>query len=271
MSGAVGAKLRSSLLSFRDLLATAWPIVLIVSIGFVAAYQFVKPAPPSKLIIGTGGESGAYHAFAQRYAAILAKSGVTLELKPSAGSLENLERLKQGEVDVAFMQGGIVSPVVDGEESSDSGLRSLGSMYYEPVWVFYRGDKPLGRLHDLTGKRIAVGAEGSGVRGLATQLLEANEIPLDKNLKPFAGLDAAEALQQGWVDAAFIIAAPEAPVVQVLLRSPDVHVMSFAQADAYTRRFPFLTRVTLPRGVVDLVRDLPPRSTALLAATANLV
>ncbi|MBI2308913.1 MAG: TAXI family TRAP transporter solute-binding subunit [Rhodocyclales bacterium] len=267
----MGAKLRSSLLSFRDLLATAWPIVLIVSIGFVVAYQFVKPAPPSRLIIGTGTESGAYHAFAQRYAAILAKSGVTLELKTSAGSVENLERLKRGEVDVAFMQGGIVSPPTDGEESSDSGLRSLGSMYYEPVWVFYRGDKPLGRLHDLAGKRIAVGAEGSGVRGLATQLLEANEIPLDGKLKPLAGLDAAEALQQGWVDAAFIIAAPEAPVVQVLLRSPGVHVMSFAQADAYTRRFPFLTRVTLPRGVVDLVRDLPPRSTTLLAATANLV
>jgi len=137
--------------------------------------------------------------------------------------------------------------------------------------VFYQGERPLTRLHDLAGKRIAVGAEGSGVRGLALQLLEANDIPMDDRLKPLAGLDAAEAVQQGWVDAAFIIAAPEAPVVQVLLRSPGVRVMSFAQADAYTRRFPFLTRVTLPRGVVDFVRDLPPQDTTLLAATANLV
>lgn len=264
----MGAKLKSSLLSFRDLLATAWPIVLIVTIGFVVAYQFVEPAPPRTLTISTGGESGAYHAFARRYAAILAKSGVTLEVKTSAGSLENIERLRKGEADVAFVQGGVLP--ADSEEARDE-LLSIGSMYYEPVWVFYRNGRPLTRLHDLDGKRIAIGAEGSGVRGLALQLLEANEIPVNKNLVPLAGLDAAEALQQGWVDAAFIIAAPEAPVVQVLLRSPGVRVMSFAQADAYTRRFPFLTQVTLPRGAVDLVRDTPPRNTALLAATANLV
>jgi len=273
----MGAKLKNGLLSFRDLLATAWPIVLIVAIGFAVAYQFVEPAPPKTLVISTGSDSGAYYAFAKRYAAILAKSGITLDVRTSAGSVENLERLKHGEVDVAFMQGGIeppADPSADGDapgEDRYAGLRSLGSMYYEPVWVFYQGEKPLNRLHDLAGKRIAVGAEGSGVRGLALQLLEANDIPVDDKLKPLAGLDAAEAVQQGWVDAAFIIAAPEAPVVQVLLRSPGVRVMSFAQADAYTRRFPFLTRVTLPRGVVDLVRDLPPRDTTLLAATANLV
>lgn len=264
----MSAKLKSGLLSIRDLLATAWPIVLIVALGFVFAYQFVEPAPPKRLVISSGAESGAYHAFAQRYAALLARNGVTLEVRSSAGSLENVDRLRKGEVDVAFVQGGILP--ADGEEARTE-LLSLGSMYYEPVWVFYRGDRRLVRLHDLAGKRIAIGAEGSGVRGLALQLLEANEIPFDKKLVPLAGLEAAEAVQQGWVDAAFIIAAPEAPVVQVLLRSPGVRVMSFAQADAYTRRFPFLTQVTLPRGAVDLVRDTPPRDTAMLAATANLV
>ncbi|MCP5268177.1 MAG: TAXI family TRAP transporter solute-binding subunit [Zoogloeaceae bacterium] len=261
-------KLRSSLLSFRDMLATAWPIVLIVSIGFVVAFQFVEPAPPSTLTITTGSDSGAYFAFANRYAAILKKAGVTLEVRTSAGSVENIERLRKGEVDVGFVQGGILPPADDADAYE---LHSLGSMYYEPVWVFYRGNQDLRRLHQLSGKRIAIGADGSGVRGLALQLLEANEIPLDDKLRPYAGLDAAEALQQEWVDAAFIIAAPEAPVVQVLLRSPGVRVMSFVQADAYTRRFPFLTKVSMPRGVVDLVRDTPPRDTALLAATANLV
>ncbi len=264
----MGEKFRSGLLSFRDLLATAWPIVVVVALGFALAYQFVEPAPPKTLTIATGGESGAYHAFARRYAAILERSGIALRLQPSAGSLENVDRLRRGEADVAFVQGGVLP--ADAEDAG-ADLRSLGSMYYEPVWVFYRGEKPLGRLHELAGRRIAVGAEGSGVRGLALQLLEANEIPIDGKLTPLAGLDAAEAVQQGWVDAAFIIAAPEAPVVQVLLRSPGVRVMSFAQADAYTRRFPFLTQVSLPRGVVDLVRDIPPQDTALLAAIANLV
>jgi len=261
-------RLRSGLLSLRDLLGTAWPITLIAAIGFVVAYQFVKPAPPRHLTITTGGESGAYYPFAKRYAEILARSGVTLEVKTSSGSLENLQRIRNGEAEVGFVQGGAVLPSEGGEARLPL---LLGSVYYEPVWVFYRG-ATVSRLHQLADKRIAVGAEGSGIRGLALQLLEANEIPTSgKHILPIANLDAAEALQQGTIDAAFIIAAPEAPVVQVLLRSPGVRVMSFSQSDAYVRRFPFLTRIVLPHGAVDLVRNTPPRDTVMLATTANLV
>lgn len=265
------AKIKASLLSLRDLFATAWWIFLIVGIGFVVAYQFVEPAPPKHIVITTGSESGAYYQFANRYAAILAKNGITLEVKTSAGSLENLERLKNDEAQIGFVQGGVVPPKEDPDAEDDSGLLSLGSLFYEPVWVFYRGEKKLDRLTDLRGKRIAIGQEGSGVRQLAQQLLVANEIPLGRNLVPVAGLKAAEELQQGRIDAAFIIAAESAPVVQVLLRSPGVRLMSFAQANAYQRRFPFLTRLTLPQGVADLVRDYPPEDIKVLAPTANLI
>ena len=263
------ARIKAGLLSLRDLLATAWWIVLVVGIGFVVAYQFVQPAPPSRIVITTGGEAGAYFQFAKRYAAILARDGITLEVKTSAGSLQNLDRLKAGEADIAFVQGGVVVPV-EGEED-DSGLLSLGSMFYEPVWVFYRGANALTRLTDLRGKRIAIGQEGSGVRQLAQQLLDANEIDPGESTVPLSGLKAAEELQQGRIDAAFIIAAENAPVVQVLLRSPGVRVMSFSQASAYQRRFPFLTRLTFPHGVADLVRDFPPDDIKVLAPTANLV
>ena len=264
------AKFKAGLLSLRDLFATAWWIILIVGIGFVVAYQFVAPAPPTRIAITTGGDSGAYYHYAQRYAAILARNGITLEVQTSAGSLDNLERLRRDDAQVGFVQGGVVTmPEEDAEE--DSGLLSLGSMFYEPVWVFYRGEKRLDRLTDLRGKRIAIGQEGSGVRQLAQQLLEANEIPPGDHLLSLSGLDAAEELQQGRIDAAFIIAAERAPVVQVLLRSPGIKVMSFAQANAYQRRFPFLTRLTLPHGVADLVRDFPPEDIRVLAPTANLI
>ena len=265
------AKIKAGLLSLRDLFATAWWIFLIVGLGFVVAYQFVKPAPPTKIIITTGGESGAYYQFAKRYATLLARNGITLEVKTSAGSLENLARLKSDEAQVGFVQGGVVEYRQDDEAAAESGLLSIGSVFYEPVWVFYRGDKPLTRLTDLQGKRIAIGQEGSGVRQLAQQMLSANEIPSDENLLPLAGLLAAEELQQGRIDAAFIIASEKAPIVQVLLRSPGVKVMSFAQAGAYQRRFPFLTKLTFPHGVADLVRDFPPEDVKLLAPTANLI
>ncbi|PKO48484.1 MAG: C4-dicarboxylate ABC transporter substrate-binding protein [Betaproteobacteria bacterium HGW-Betaproteobacteria-4] len=265
------AKLKAGLLSLRDLFATAWWIVLLAGIGFVIAYQFVEPAPPKKIVISTGSESGAYYQFAQRYASILAKNGITLEVRSSAGSLENLERLKNDEVQVGFVQGGVVPAKEDPDAEDDSGLLSLGSVFYEPVWVFYRGDKDLTRLTELQGKRIAIGQEGSGVRQLAQQLLDANDIPAGPNLVPLAGLLAAEELQQGRIDAAFIIAAESAPVVQVLIRSPGVKLMSFAQDRAYQRRFPFLTKLTFPRGVADLVRDFPPDDIKVLAPTANLI
>lgn len=265
------AKIKAGLLSLRDLFATAWWIFLIVGIGFAVAYQFVEPAPPTKIVITTGGESGAYYQFAQRYAAILARSGVRLEIRTSAGSLENLDRLSHDEAQLGFVQGGVLEPKEDLDAKDDSGLVSLGSVFYEPVWVFYRGEKRLERLTELRGKRIAIGQEGSGIRQLAKTLLDANEIPLNGNLLPLSGLLAAEELQQGRIDAAFIIAAESAPVVQVLLRSPGVKVMSFAQANAYQRRFPYLTRLTLPQGVADLVRDFPPEDIKVLAPTANLI
>ena len=265
------AKIKAGLLSLRDLFATAWWIFLIVGIGFVVAYQFVQPAPPKRIVITTGGESGAYYQFAQRYAAILARDGITLEVKASAGSLENLDRLKADQAQVGFVQGGVVPPKEDPDAEDDSGLLSLGSLFYEPVWVFYRGERDLTRLTELRGKRIAIGQEGSGVRQLAQQLLAANEIEAGDHLVPLSGLTAAEELQQGRIDAAFIIASESAPVVQVLLRSPGIRLMSFAQSGAYQRRFPFLTKLTFPQGVADLVRDFPPNDIKVLAPTANLI
>ena len=177
-------KLKARLLSLRDLFATAWWIFLIAGIGFFIAYQFVQPAPPKTIVITTGGEAGAYYQYARRYAAILARDDITLEVRTSAGSLQNLERLTSGEVQVGFVQGGVVVPEDEQAGETDSGLMSLGSMFYEPLWVFHRGAAPLTRLTDLRGKRIAIGQEGSGVRQLAQQLLAVNDIPLGELVLP---------------------------------------------------------------------------------------
>lgn len=267
------AKIKAGLLSLRDLFATAWWIFLIAGIGFVVAFQFVEPAPPRHVIMTSGGESGAYYHFAKRYEAILARAGITLEVRTSEGSVQNLERLRSGEAQIGFIQGGVVEQPDNADidqEPENYGLLSLGSVFYEPVWVFYRGET-IDRLSDLQGKRIAIGQEGSGIRQLAQRLLEDNEVDFKANTLPISGLDAAEELQQGRIDAAFVIAAEHAPVVQVLLRSPDVKLMNFSQSFAYERRYPFLTRLTMPKGVADLVRDLPPEDTRVLAPTASLV
>ncbi|MCX8145032.1 MAG: ABC transporter substrate-binding protein [Azovibrio sp.] len=261
----MGVRLQAWWIALREWLVTGWPLVLIAGLGFWAAFQFVEPAPPRHLVLTTGREDGAYYTFAKRYQEIFARNGIELEIRTSSGSLENLKRLQAGEADIAFVQGG------DYAEAGE-GLLSLGSVFYEPIWVFVRGRQPPDRLTALAGWRIGIGQEGSGVRALASQLLAANELSLaQRHAISLGGLEAAEALQQGRLDALFVIAAPEAPIVQVLLRSPGIQVMSFAQAEAYRRQFPYLSRLILPEGGVDLVRNYPPRDTQLLATTANLV
>lgn len=255
--------------SLRDLFATAWWIILIVGVGFYVAFQYVEPAPSRTLVFSAGAEGGAYHQFAQRYAEILKREGITVEVRTSAGSLENLQRLNAEEADVAFVQGG-------GVEQQER-VHTLGSVFYEPVWVFYRsGERDVEQLFELKGKRIAIGGEGSGVRQLALKLLEANEMAVDRKgqllpgILPLGGQAAADALLQGKVDAAFLIAAPESRVVQQLLHAGGIDMINFAEAPAYRKRLNYLLELTLPRSSIDLVRQIPVRNVKLLAVTAHL-
>jgi len=216
--------------------------------------------------MSTGREDGLYHAFAKQYQAFFAKNGITLELKPSRGSGENLRRLREHEADIAFVQGGVAP------HRRPEGMLSLGSAFYEPLWVFVRGDHAPKKLSELAGLKISIIQESSSSRGLAYRLLTANELgENDVRLMPMNETEATKALQQGDLDALFVITALDSPVVQALLRSPGVRLMSFSQAEAYRRRFPYLFRIILPEGMVDLARDTPSRDIDLLAATANLV
>lgn len=242
--------------------------VVIVLAGFLVAYQFVEPAPPRTLTIATGGTSGAYHAFANRYAEVLKAQGITLTVRSTQGSLDNLARLRdraQG-VDVAFVQGGTGSGV------PADGLMALGSVYYEPFWVFTRADASPDRLGALRGKRIAVGGEGSGTRAVALHLLAENGIgAADADLRPLGGREAEAALKAGEVDAVMTVASVSSALVRDLLAAPGLAPMTFARAEAYGLRNRFLSTVRLPRGAVDLAADIPATDVTLLAPAATLV
>ena len=258
------------LLSWRDIVFVALPSLLLIVGAFWLAAQFIKPAPPDRLIISTGGEGGAYQRFAARYKDVLARYGIALVEKPSAGSTENLERLRnpEFEIDAAFIQGGTARP---GEEDE---LVSLGDIYYEPLWIFYRaaalrgGDKVL----DLKGKRVAVGGAGSGTHHLAMELLAANDIDA-KNTKlvEAGGLGLVERLQKNEIDAVFVVGPTQSSLVWSLLYTPGVSLMNLTHAEAYTRRFPHLARLILPRGAIDLTLDIPPHDTQLVAPMATLL
>jgi uncharacterized protein len=240
-------------------------LTVIVVVAFVVTYQYVGAPPPKVIRIATGAKNGAYYAFAQRYARLLANDGISLEVVSTAGSVENFDLLKRGEVSLALVQGG--SAANDDKEQ----LQSLGSLFLEPVWVFTRKPKALKRFSELKGKRLAVGADGSGTYLLAMQLLSATGIS-ESNATLIRG-DAAQAvtaLSQGKIDAAFVVASPEAPLIHSIIQEPTIELLNFDRAGAYSHLFPFLTAVTLSEGVMNLERNIPSRDTSLVAVSANL-
>ena len=244
------------------------PAIILTVVGFIVTYQFVGPAPPKHIVIATGMKEGAYYAYGKAYSEIFAREGVTLEVKSTAGSVENIKLLEAeaGAVDIAFLQGGT------GTLATSSNLVSLGSLYFEPLWLFYREDTQVDLPPNLRGKRIAVGGEGSGTKVLVMKLLELNGLTSPPTvIVSVGGGKAAKMLSAGEVDAASLVTSHRSSVVQMLLRSKNVRLLSANRAEAYTTRLRFLHRVKLPEGVIDLRNNIPPGDITLLAPAAQLV
>jgi TRAP transporter TAXI family solute receptor len=252
--------------------------VAILAAAIWAVVRFVSPMPPRTLVMSTGIADGAYHQFGQRYQEILKANGITLELRSSSGGIENLARLNDGSVSVAFVQGGTGAPAVDADAlAASTPLRSLATITYEPVWIFTHTLDVSKGLDVLAGRRVAVGVPGSGNHKVATQLLSAYGVAADvpasapTRLVTEGGVAVVEMLRRHEIDAAIIVAAAAAPAVQRLLGDESMRLASLDHVEGLARRFGYFSPVSLKRGSVDPRRDLPGRDIALLATTANLV
>jgi TRAP transporter TAXI family solute receptor len=216
--------------------------------------------------MATGGEDGAYYFFGRQYRDILARQQVTLEVRRTSGSGENIALLQAAEVDVAFVQSGVW------DAAAPTSLVALTSVYLEPLWLFYHRDLEVKRLPDLRGKRLAMGPEGSGTRAMALQLLRDNAmLPPAVEILSLSGPKAVQALRRGEADAVFVVASAQAPVVRTLFKVEEAVLMPFERAEAYTRVHRFLAGVTLPEGAIDFATNVPPHDVPLLAPAATLV
>ncbi|MCT7313281.1 ABC transporter substrate-binding protein [Ralstonia sp. CHL-2022] len=256
-------------ISWRDLAVSFGPALVIALAAIWLAVWLVQPAPPRSITLSAGPMGSTFWVSAQKYRTILARNGITLNVLVSEGSLQNVQRLadRKQQVDLALVQGGVSSGV------ATEGLVSLGSVFYAPIAVYYRGKEAHG-LSDFKTSRIAVGREGSGARALALTLLKANGIEPggSATLISVDGEQAAQSLVDGKIDVA-ILAGDSAtvPTMSKLTRTPGVHLLDFAQADAYTRRFLYLNELVLPSGVFDLGKNLPAHPIHLISPTVELV
>lgn len=251
----------------RDVAGTWGLASVILLISFVFAYQFVGPAPPKRIVLATGEEGGAYRFYGEQLAAHLAREGIQTELLETAGSVENLALLDAPEgVDIGFVQGGIAEFV------PTENVMAIGSLYLEPLWLFLRSDIEVDEIADFAGKRIAVGAEGSGTRAVVVNLLEAHGI--DSSTAEFidtASDELVAAFATNTIDVAFIIGAPQSGHIAELMSQTGVRLRSLDRADAYIRRYAYLSKVSLPEGALDLQANIPETDVSTVALTAMLV
>jgi len=262
-------KFQSARTMLRDILWSVFPIVLLGVAGAWIAYHYIDPAPPHRLVIMTGTEDSSYQDFAKSYKEILAQDGIELVIRQSNGALDNHLKLRdpKSDVDLGFLQDGLNETAADEETDPDS----LGSISYEPLWVFYRSNKAATRFSDLAGKRLGIGREGSGTKLLATRLLAASGVsPANSTMQAVGRDEAAALLLAGKLDAVFFIGEPDSAIVRQLAADAHIRIMDLDQVAATVRHFPYLHELHIPHGLIDIRGNLPAQDLTLLATTTTL-
>jgi len=247
------------------------PIALAAVAAMAVLWLALLPMPSSQLTLSSGDPNGVYHAHARRYADLFARHGVSLQVVPSDGSVENVRRLRgvaQPQAQLALVQGGAAAGISSGDGDK---LVTIARVDVEPVWIFSRL-AGFDSLQQLQGLRVSLGPRGSGTRELATLLLEQVRLtPKDVVDSDLGGMALVQAMRQGTVDAAIMVSAPGSQIVRAMLQTPGVQLVQLSRSAALIERMPHLQVRLLPAGALDPTARLPARDTTILVTTASLV
>jgi len=243
-------------------------LVAAIALSVWLAFAVLRSVQQRTVVMAVYPEGSLNAELVKRYKQVLARNGIEVKLDPSAGAVESLGDLRDPKsgVGVALVPGGITTK----QDSPE--LVSLGTVFYQPLWIFSRGRLPQGPLQ-LRGHRISIGPEGSSSRALSLELLgRAGWIgQKSTTLLALPPAESAQALIRGDIDAAIFLDGSESPVVQQLLRAKGVNLESIPRADALVRIYPYLNKLVLPAGAVDLVEPRPPTDVILIGPKCSLV
>ncbi|APW64763.1 hypothetical protein LPB137_02330 [Poseidonibacter parvus] len=248
-------------------LTVSFLTLILVVTSFYITSQFIQPASKKEFVIATGSKNGQYYKTALLYKEVLEKQKVKVNIITSNGSVDNLNLLKNKKVDMAFVQNGI------DYDKKDVQIKSLASIYYEPLWIFYKNEKyTMNYIVELTSKKISIGKKGSGTFDLASKILSDNKINnTNSNIFNDSSKEGKEKLLSGKLDAIFLVGSPHSPAIKELLENPDINLFSFKRAKAYSRQYNFLESIELYEGTINLYKNLPFHDVNLLSTTATIV
>jgi len=262
---------REELLNIYQFVREAWLLILLLLSLFAVVIWLAKPAPPKHVLIGTGAIGDSYEELAKQYVDFFKKNGVTLELEKTKGAEENIQYIKDRNhrMQAAFIQSGVVTT-----REQAQGLQSLGSLDYEPLWIFYRKDlfsSDYIPKFELLEHPISIGEPGSGTYFHALRLLELTHRDLSKNFKTLSNNEAVEAFKNGTIDTVVMVDGLDSENVQAMINDPNARVAGFRKAEAFARLLPFYHVLTIPEGSLNLPRNEPPQTIQTIAPTTNLV
>jgi len=254
-----------------DLLKEAWPLICLLVLAFSILIWYAKPEPPDRVLMATG-KGGSYKVLGEKYRSFFEKKGIDLQLVETHGSKENLQHLidRDDPIQAAFVQGGMIAT------DNLKGVESLGSVDFEPVWIFYRKNAFNESIHisdrDIAKLKISIGAVGSGTRTQALRLFELNGLSgTSPNLLSLSNTDGVLALERGEIDGVILVDGYESANIQRLIKNPNIKLVSFKRADAYARLLPYFEEVSVPMGGFNLGKNIPDHSIQLISTTTNLL
>jgi TRAP-type uncharacterized transport system substrate-binding protein len=253
----------------RRLLGIAAIIVAALTGGGIwLAFSLLRPTPPRSVAMAIDPEGSFSAELGNRYRELLARDGIELRLVSTAGAVESMARLREPKagISIAIIPGGISN------RQESPGLVSLGTLFYEPVWLFSRGQH-LESFEQLRNLRISIGPEGSASHVLALKFMARAGI-IDQKSATLLSLTPEESsakLLNGEIDAAVLMGAWETPAVRQLLIDKEIDLADIRRADAWIALYPFLNKLVLPAGVANMAENRPPTDMLLIAPKASLV
>lgn len=261
---------REELVSDFELILEHRYLLIALAVTLIGVMLFSNPPPPSRVVLAAGPPGSAYGAFAEAYRKFFATRGITLEVRQTQGALENARLVTDPEskVEVAFVQAGLIDPPDRGQ------IRSLGSLNYAPVWLFFRGSDNGGKLQkfmELGQRRVAIGPAESGSYSAAMKLLSLNRQPATKNLVILPPAEAVAAINRNDLDAVLLVDGVNSENIRGLIANPELQLANFARAAAYARAVNHWQHLSVPMGGLDLARNFPPQETHIIATTTDLI
>ena len=250
------------------------PLVIVLASATIAlvvlyiTYRLVDPLPPHHFAIAAGAVGSGYDNFARQYARILARHGVTLEIRNAAGAVENLDLLRDA---AAGVQSALTTFGSTQPEDADT-VYSLGGVFDAAIFIFYRSADPITQFAQFRGKRLSIGMPGTALRSDVLQVLKATDaLDASTHLLDLDSTKAVDALIAGEIDVAIFPSQLDGSLLQRALGAPGIRLMNVAQAEAIAKTVPGLKHVVLWRGLISLSRDIPNSDIDLLASRNRLL